>query len=345
MQASKPGVVVTVALATGVASLLVVTSAADGSARSRSYLTTTWSASKVVLGTPATVRGRVTSRQLQSRTVSLYVYLKSGWRRVGATHSSARGVYSIKVPTDYYFSRPMQLRSPATTRAKAVTSRHHTFTVAPAYVPAGSRWSWARVVPRAEVRVNPCRVVTYRVNVGSPPTGYASVADLQTALRRITEATGIRFRNLGPTTAFPRPRGLAPTPWPSDSNLVIAWATPEQTFLELGGPAGYEIYSQSAVLSYRAAHDGGGPVRRIAHAAVVLDATQDLGSGFEQKRGRILMHEVAGALGLGSVSASTQKMSEVIPETVPLTATGWGAGDLTGLKRVGLVEGCVTDNR
>ena len=36
-------------------------------------------------------------------------------------------------------------------------------------------------------------------------------------------------------------------------------------------------------------------------------------------------------------------MSEIIPNAA--VDTSWGAGDLAGLNRVGLVEGCVTDGR
>jgi hypothetical protein len=165
------------------------------------------------------------------------------------------------------------------------------------------------------------------------------------AFKRLGEATGITFRNLGYTTAFPRPRGAAPTPWPTDSTIVVAWAQPDatQTFYELGGDPRYAIYSQSGILATRTAHDAQGPVKRITRAGVVLDAAPDPSSGALELRSWSLMHELAASLGLGAVTDGNQKMSEIIPNAA--VDTSWGAGDLTGLNRVGLVEGCVTDGR
>ncbi len=350
MHATRPsklvtvGIVLATALATALAmalSSLVGTSLeGSGASRARSSITTTWSASKVKLGAPATVRGRVASKRLQRRSVSLYVNLQSGWRLVAGTRSDSLGRYTIKVPTDYYFSRPMRVRAAATTRAKAVTSTSRTFTVTPTYTPAGPSTSWSRAVAGQEVRVNPCQTVGYRVNGASA----SALADVRATVARVHEATGIRFRYLGTTAAVPKPSSLSKAAWPTDSTLVIAFVQPAQTTWQLGGPAGYEIFSQSAILSTHAAHDAQGAVRRVTKAGVVLDSTQNLGSGFEQMRGRILMHEVAATLGLGSVSNAAQRMSVVMPATVLPTATGWGAGDLAGLGRVGLVEGCVTDN-
>lgn len=350
MHATRPSKLVTVgivlatalatALAVALSSLVGTSLEGAGASRVPSSITTTWSASKVKLGATATVRGRVVSKRLQSRPVSLYVNLQSGWRYVGGTRSDSQGRYTLKVPTDFYFSRPMRVRAAATTRAKAVTSTSRTFTVVPAYTPAAPAGSWTRAVAGQEIRVNPCRVVGYRVNGASA----SALADVRAAFARMHEATGIRFRYLGTTATVPRPSSLSKAAWPSDSALVVAFVQPNQTTLPLGGPAGYEIFSQSTILATHAAHDAQGAVRRVVRAGVVLDSTQDLGSGFVQMRGRILMHEVSAVLGLGPVSSPAQRMAEVMPATVAPTATGWGAGDLAGLSRVGLVEGCVTDN-
>lgn len=346
------GIVVATVVATALTvavSSLVITSVDGGfgSSRSRSSISATWSASQVTLGSRATVQGRVSSKRLERRAVNLFVYLKSGWRRVGYTHTTGTGRYSITVPTTYYFSRPMQLRSPATRQAQAVVSPRRTFTVVPSYTPVGSYYSRALAVPGVETRVNPCATVPYRINTGVPMSGAASGVAVQAALARITEATGIKFRYLGPTTAFPRPRGEAPTPWPTDATLVVAWAQPDdsQTFFELGGDPRFAIYSQSAILATRTAHDAQGPVRRITRAGVVLDAAPDPTSGAISKRSWVLMHELASALGLGSVKDPTQKLSEVIPDTVDPADSTWGKGDLAGLSQIGLVEGCVTDGK
>ena len=55
---------------------------------------------------------------------------------------------------------------------------------------------------------------------------------------------------------------------------------------------------------------------------------------------RVLMHEIGNVIGLGPVPARYQRMNQ---DVYPVDTTNWGAGDLAGLSRVGLVEGCVTD--
>ena len=126
---------------------------------------------------------------------------------------------------------------------------------------------------------------------------------------------------------------------------MVAWARPDatQTFYELGGDPRYAIYSQSGILATRTAHDAQGPVKRITRAGVVLDANPDPTSGALELRSWSLMHELAASLGLGAVTDGNQKMSEIIPNAA--VDTNWGAGDLAGLNRIGLVEGCVTDGR
>ena len=348
MHASRPGAVVgvLVALATAAATLLVLTPAADGAGKKTvSHVKATWPAATATLGQTATVRGTITSKRLEARKISVYVSLKSGWRLASSTRSTAKGTFSVTLPTSYYYSRPVQLRSPATGRARAVVTKARTFTVTPGYTPAPSRYSWKPAVAGQETRVNPCAPVTYRINPGVPTSGAASSALVIAAFKRLGEATGITFRNLGYTTAFPRPRGAGPTPWPTDATIVVAWVKPDatQTFYELGGDPRFAIYSQSGILATRTAHDAQGPVKRITRAGVVLDAAPDPTSGALELRSWSLMHELAASLGLGAVTDGNQKMSEIIPNAA--VDTNWGAGDLSGLNRVGLVEGCVTDGR
>jgi hypothetical protein len=321
-------VIAVVALGVAAATLLVPTIEASFGAAARSRITATWSASDVVLGSPATVKGRVTSKRIQARTVSLYVYLKSGWRRVGWTTSGPRGYYTIKVPTDYYRSRPMRLRARAVQGAQAVTSSNRTFTVSPALAPKGSPTSWTRQTAGEERRFNPCQAVTYRVN-DTQAAKSGALADVQTAFARLHEATGITFRYLGTTTAFPK--GAAPVP--ADTNITVAWGQDSDTDFDLSGGA----LSTADVFTTRAAHDAQGAVQQVVSAGVMLNAAEDNYST-SMRRG-ILMHELAHTLGLGHTTDTDQRMEENIWDG---ESTVWGAGDLAGLNRVGLVEGCVT---
>ena len=305
-----------------------------GATKAKSRVTTSWSASTVKVGAPLKVSGRVTSKRIQVRQVGLWVSLKSGWRRVAVKSTGPRGYYTFTVPTDYYRSRPMQVRAASTRRLAMATSLNRTITVVPTTSATGAASAWARGTT-AEQRVNPCSTINYRVNGAST----AALAEVKSAFERAHQATGITFRYLGTTEAVPRPSSLSTTPWPSDSTLVLAWTTPDRTTFELGGDPATAILSQSAILATRAARDGQGAVQRITRAGIVLDSSADLGATSQQLLRHILLHEIGVVLGLGPVDDNYQRMNEA---TYPRRGTvTWGAGDLVGLNRVGLVEGCL----
>ena len=170
MHARKPGRLVNVGAVAGVvlavvaAALLVpVLEASFSSARPASRISAAWSTSKAALGDRATIRGRVTSKRITTRTVSLYLSTLSGWRRVAYTHTGPRGYYTMKVPTTFYFSRPMQLRARPTSRAAGATSANKTFTVVPRTAPRGATSGWAPAKAGVEQRFNPCATVSYRM--------------------------------------------------------------------------------------------------------------------------------------------------------------------------------------
>jgi hypothetical protein len=120
--------------------------------------------------------------------------------------------------------------------------------------------------------------------------------------------------------------------------MVIGWARPTQTVWNMSGTTlGYGGPAQ-----WIAADDVAGPVRRIAHAGVLLDSTEAVGKGFSgtNRRGKLLLHEIGHAVGLGHVAATTQRMNPMIDRT---STSNWGAGDLNALNRLGLAGGCVTD--
>jgi hypothetical protein len=321
-------VIAAVALAVAVATLLVPTIETSFGAASRSRISTNWSATSVKLGAPTTVKGRVTSKRLQRRSVHLYFYLKSGWRRVASTTSGPRGYYSIKVPTDYYGARPTQLRAPAVKGARAVRSTNRKLTVSPTYAPTGSSAAWSRQTPGEERRFNPCQAVTYRVN-DTQAVKPGALADVHAAFARLHEATGITFRYLGTTTAFPK--GAAALP--ADTNITVAWGQDADTEWDLSGGA----LSTSGVLATRAARDRQGAVRRILSAGVILNAAEDDYS--TSMRQGILLHELGHTVGLGHTADTAQRMEEDVWDG---ESTRWGAGDLAGFSRVGVVEGCVT---
>jgi hypothetical protein len=172
--------------------------------------------------------------------------------------------------------------------------------------------------------------VTYRVNLAQAPAG--ALTDVTGAFARVHQASGITFRYLGTTTALPpSQRG-----WPSDTTMIIGWARPTQTTWNMAG----STFGFGGPVFWRSGRDTSGAVRRIVRSGVLLDSTATLSGGFSvgSLRGKVLMHEIGHAVGLGHVSSTSQRMNHVI--TAGSTA-GWGAGDLAGMRRVGLPRGCV----
>jgi hypothetical protein len=87
-------------------------------------------------------------------------------------------------------------------------------------------------------------------------------------------------------------------------------------------------------------------VRRVVHAGIVLNKNfnsvmVEPKPAQTRMRVRILMHEIGAVLGLGPVTSRDQRMNE---DVYDVDVAQWGAGDLAGLRKVGLVEGCVADN-
>ncbi|HEX8004103.1 MAG TPA: hypothetical protein VF519_15550 [Mycobacteriales bacterium] len=182
----------------------------------------------------------------------------------------------------------------------------------------------ARGVP---ARWNPCAVVTFRVNAAAARG--TSLADLREALRRVTWETGVRFRELGSTRYVPGGRGFR-----YEADLVVAWTHATDSAL-LGG-------SRAATGGFEQPVAGRGGRPRIRHGFVVVDVARlaGVGSGFGAGRteGELLLHELGHVMGLDHVDADHQMMR---PELEPVGSALYGAGDLTGLRRIGRRAGCV----
>jgi predicted Zn-dependent protease len=65
-----------------------------------------------------------------------------------------------------------------------------------------------------------------------------------------------------------------------------------------------------------------------------------MGFGAGVSRGRVLMHELGHAVGLDHVDDRAMVMNTSVSRTSPLAS--YGAGDLTGLRRVGAPAGCIS---
>src|SRR6478736_5981808 len=156
----------------------------------------------------------------------------------------------------------------------------------------------------AIARWNPCSgPIGYRVNLAQAPRG--ALADVQGAVARVSAATGLRFRYLGTTSVVPSSTDSGPA-YPAGTSLGAAWVTGR-------------------------VDDRGRAWGQVVEGAVVVDATQHAEPGFgtavRGTRGRMLMHELGHAVGLGHVSDRAQVMYPV--DSGPAV---WGAGDRAGLR-------------
>jgi hypothetical protein len=193
-----------------------------------------------------------------------------------------------------------------------------------------SAYSLARNKNHSLVRWNPCRIIGYKVN--ATRGGYRALADTKAAVRRLAQASGLRFRYDGTTREIPTVDHA-----PKTDDLVIAWARPSQTDALYGGAVGTGGWFETG--RYNAAHS---IVWQITGGYVALDSTQnsDFRRGFGPglRRGTLLMHELGHAVGLKHVNYRKQVMYPVITSRSPGV---WGAGDLHGLRLDGRASGCI----
>ena len=179
-------------------------------------------------------------------------------------------------------------------------------------------------------RWDPCQPIPYVVQARWIPD--AGRADLAEALRRLSEATGLRFVDEGDTDELP---SADRSPYQPDrygkrwAPLLIGWVPLAQTDLQL--PPDVQGVSIAEVVA-----SSGGP--SIVSGQVVLDAERRLASGFGPGTtdGEVLLHELAHAIGLGHVLDPTQVM---YPQTTNSESV-FGAGDRAGLRALGAEAGC-----
>jgi hypothetical protein len=181
-------------------------------------------------------------------------------------------------------------------------------------------------------RWNPCTTIEWAYN---PAGGYAgSLADMQEAFDRLAARTGLTFSYVGATTYVPWTGGT----FPAGADIALGWADATQVSSLSGSTVGVGGGSTSSTRA------GADVPAKIVRGQVVFDKGDLLrlrqgydGSG-SGTWGQVFVHEVMHALGLGHAAGAEQ----VMYPSITATNHRFGAGDLTGLGRVGASAGCLS---
>jgi hypothetical protein len=184
----------------------------------------------------------------------------------------------------------------------------------------------------AVVRWNPCRTITYKVNLALAPAG--ALATTQQAVANVAAAAGLTMTYTGTTDEIPS-KSSAPT----SADIVIGWAARGSTSAL---PAGGSEAGEGGWFSSGVSNDGAHWTWQIVGGFVALDTGQmnlfSPGFGSGTRLGTLLEHETMHALGLGHTQDRADIMYPIISSSSPGVLA---AGDRAGLAKVGAAAGCV----
>jgi hypothetical protein len=195
-------------------------------------------------------------------------------------------------------------------------------------------FSFMAMVGGQPVRWNPCEPIHYVVNLGAAPPG--SLQDVQTAVLRLSAATGIAFTYDGLTDEVPTKDRAAYQPdrygdrW---APVLIGWVDPATSSFDFQ-PGGHEAAGIAGPL-----YPQPGPSTIYVSGTVALNVDDPNPPGFELpgEQGPVVLHELAHVLGIGHFKAQGELM-----EPSGGGVTDFGPGDLEGLRELGRSEGCLT---
>ncbi|MDP8970936.1 MAG: hypothetical protein M3N52_10675, partial [Actinomycetota bacterium] len=197
------------------------------------------------------------------------------------------------------------------------------------------------------VRFNACEPVHYAINPDLAPSAEA-LNDVHEAIARLAEASGLRFVFDGPSdeTFMGNWAESVRPPYQPDRYgerwvpLLVAWTS--------GGFAPPEITGPQRIIAGGGLPTVVGDVIVTGQVALNADAVLDLetrkplpaGFGPGITWGRVLLHELGHAVGLGHVSGPTQLMHEPLTDHPP-APPDYAAGDRAGLALIGRELQCL----
>jgi hypothetical protein len=190
---------------------------------------------------------------------------------------------------------------------------------------------------RVPVRWNPCQPIEYELEFDVRPPG--ARAAIRAAVDQTSLATGIPFQDDG--TSAVGPHALF-------SHFFLADALDNAyrpvLITVVSGPTFQSFEPSKRAVAFAHPEQGS---RDLNHQYVAGIVVVD-GSVHYARQGRwslalVVQHELGHLVGLGHVRAADELMFsfEAAPHTIPDPISGWGPGDLEGLRRLGADQGCL----
>jgi hypothetical protein len=221
----------------------------------------------------------------------------------------------VAAPTLRSATTPV-LQAPTTTTSAAAPN------LAPDH---GTSYSFmAETSPGVPIRWNPCNTVHWVFNPANAPAG--GLEAVQSAVSRVSSATGLQFAYDGTTAAAPTGTYLdTQNSVTGFQPLLVGWSTPSASTLLANQPA--SLVGMDQTIWARPATGA----THIVSGVVALNASVTARTTGANSWFTFALHELAHAVGLGHTGDATQIMAP----TIPAAAGDFGSGDLAGLARVG----------
>lgn len=265
------------------------------------------------------------------------------WREVATARTRANGSFTVGTRANWLHSLPYRVRVTNPANGSTLASEDRNLTARPGWSPGGSSTTWNLLYANTtagplRLRWNPCGpVIRYRVNLKHAKTGQ-KLKDVKRAVAETALATGLRFQYRGKTKAHAFAGPNQKPARPADADLLISWTKNKQS---RGVPFG----KQSSTVGYGGLSTTGAPLSSDARGDVIPANRGDVAmranwnwGGNKQATYGVLLHELGHAVGLDHVTDNTQVM---FGSWMPWTPKRWAAGDLGGLNRMGMADGCI----